>query len=74
LEAAKASYRQVLKHWREQARPLTFSQFMCRSIGSALSSGCRCEYDCCGCWQYGASAVRTKRREFVATIHCYRNV
>jgi hypothetical protein len=71
LEAAKANYRQVRNH---TGLTLTFSQFMRRAVGAAFSDGCQCEHDCCGCWQYHGSAEQTKRREFVVTINCYRNV
>lgn len=71
LKAAKANYRQVRRHFKQIP---TFSRFLTYAIGSALSGGCQCEHDCCGHWQYGANAVQTKRREFVATINCYRNV
>jgi len=71
LEAAKANYRQVRRHFKQIP---TFSRFLRYAIGNALSSGCQCEFDCCGHWQYSGSAERTKRREFVVTIHGYRNV
>jgi len=71
LEAAKANYREAKRH---HDKVPTFSQFLCLAVGEAFSGGCRCEFDCCGHWQYNGSASQTKRREFVVTIHGYRNV
>jgi hypothetical protein len=45
------------------------------AIASTLSrSGCRHEYDCCGCVSFHAIVRRVSAREYVARIHTSRNL
>lgn len=71
LEAAR-------KVWREHAdkhegRRVPFKRWLGWQIGDSFDSGCRCEHDCCGHYQYRGSARIEGRRVFVLVTAC-RNV
>ena len=45
------------------------------ALGSYFSRGCRCEHDCCACWQTTAGKVRhIKAREYQVDLHHYQNI
>lgn len=47
-----------------------------QAIYDSLSSGCRCEHDCCGHWQHGVSNVRRIKggNMYGVFLFAYRNV
>ena len=45
-----------------------------RAINDTLTTGCTCEYDCCGCSTVYADAVRVSAREYSVKITISRNI
>lgn len=65
--------RVVAGSWFDASNPKHVER-VARSIAYSFSRDCRCEHDCCGCWNGGAWVEHVKGREFIARASYGANV
>lgn len=61
-------------HRRHAKEGVSLPRWLAAQIGDNLTSGCRCEHDCCGHLQVSAYAQYLGQRRFSVEVRHYRNV